>query len=107
MQRSILGPRAVALRDIPIFLLNELHGLQQILRHHLNISDDHTRSPPGASKISTEILTFLERELGISLRLDNQKKRAIFLYFTKEHFALSLRDNAELRALSWAFSPLL
>jgi len=92
-----LWPRAVALRDIPIFFLNELHGLQQILRHHLNISDDHTRSRR-ASKISTEILTFLERELGISLRLDNQKKRAIFLYFTKEHFALSLRDNAELRA---------
>lgn len=92
-----LWPRAVALRDIPIFLLNELHGLLQVLRHHFNIPDDHTRSRL-ASKTSTEILTFLERELGIALRLDNQTKRAIFLYFTKEHFALSLRDNAELRA---------
>ena len=92
-----LWPRAVALRDIPIFLLNELHGLAQILRRHLKIPDDHTRSRR-ASKISTEILTFLERELKIILRLDNQKKRAIFLYFTKEHFALSLCDNAELRA---------
>jgi hypothetical protein len=92
-----LWPRAVALRDIPIFLLNELHGLLQMLRQHLDISDDHTRSRR-ASKISTEILTFLERELGISIRLDNQKKRAIFLYFTNEHFALSLRDNAKLRA---------
>ncbi len=91
-----LWPRAVVLRDIPIFLLNELHGLMQILRHHLKIPDDHTRSRR-ASKISTEILTFLEREIGITLRLDNQKKRAIFLYFTNEHFALSLRDNAELR----------
>ncbi|MDO8351907.1 MAG: hypothetical protein Q7T14_00465 [Aestuariivirga sp.] len=92
-----LWPRAVALRDVPIFLQNELHGLLQIFRHHLNIPDDHTKSRL-ASKTSTGILTFLERELGISLRLDNQKKRAIFLYFTKEHFAHSLRDNAELRA---------
>ncbi|HUQ36994.1 MAG TPA: hypothetical protein VM144_11520 [Aestuariivirga sp.] len=92
-----LWPRAVTLRDIPVFLLNELHGLLQILRHHLNAVDDHTRSRL-ASKKSTEILTFIERELGIALRLDNQRKRAIFLYFTKKHFALSLRDNAELRA---------
>jgi len=92
-----LWPRAVVLRDIPIFVLNELHGLMQVLRHLLNIPDDHTRSRR-ASKISTVILTFLEQELGITLRLDNQKKRAIFLFFTKEHFALSLRDNAELRA---------
>jgi len=92
-----LWPRAVALRDIPIFLQNELHGLLQILRHHLNLPDDHTRSRR-ASKASTEILTFLERKLGISLRLDNREKRAIFMYFTKGHFAHSLRDNAELRS---------
>ncbi len=92
-----LWGRAVTLRDIPIFLQNELHGLLQALRRRFNIPDDHTKSRR-ASKMSTEILSFLERELGVSLRLDNRKKRAIFLYFTKKHFEHSLRDNAELRA---------
>jgi hypothetical protein len=91
-----LWPRAISLRDIPIYLGNELHGIAQTLRGWFGLATEHTKSRL-ASKRSTAILTYLERELGCPFRLDNQKKRAIFLYFAQSHYRLSLRDNAELR----------
>ena len=91
-----LWPKAIVPRDIPIYLGNEIHGLVQTLRGLLGRPTDHTKSRR-ASKHSTNILSFLERELGCSFRLDNQKKRAVFLYFTRQHYLHSLRDNEELR----------
>lgn len=91
-----LWPRAVRLRDLPIYLGNEWHGWVQGLRRRLGLVNDHGKSRL-ASKKSTEILSYLENTLGCSFRLDNQLKRAVFLYFTKEHFQLSLADNRELR----------
>jgi hypothetical protein len=90
--------RAIALRDIPIYLGNEIHGLTQLLRGWLGRPTEHTKSRLAARQ-STAILSYLERELGCSFRLDNEKKRAIFLYFAKNHYRLSLRDNDELRHL--------
>lgn len=91
-----LWPRSITLKDIPIFLKNELHGRMQALRRVLGFTNDHTKSRL-ASKKSTEILSFLEQELRCSFRLENDEKRAVFLYFTMEHFRHSLQDNAELR----------
>lgn len=90
-----LWPRAIRVRDIPIYLGNELHGRWQTLKACFRVRNDHVKSRV-ASKISTEILAVLERELDCSFRLSNEVKRAIFLYFTRSHFRHSLKDNAEL-----------
>jgi len=91
-----LWANAVCLRDIPIFVGNEIHGVLQSLRHFCGRSNDHTKSRT-ASKYSTAILSYLEQKLGCSFRLENEVKRAIFLYFTLDHYKDSLRDNEELR----------
>lgn len=91
-----LWPGAVSLRDLPIYFGNEIHGWTQALRRMLGRLNDHDRSRI-ASRKSTEILSFLEGKLGCSFRLDNQVKRAVFLYFTEEHYGHSLVDNKELR----------
>lgn len=91
-----LWPRAVRLRDLPIYLGNEWHGWVQGIRRMLGLMNDHGKSRL-ASKKSTEILSYLEDRLGCSFRLDNEVKRAAYLYFTREHFKHSLTDNRELR----------
>lgn len=91
-----LWPRAITLRDVPIYLGNEWHGIRQMLRDRLGLTTEHTKSRL-ASRQSTSILSFLERRLGCSFRLDNEKKRAVFLYFAQDHYRQSLRDNDDLR----------
>lgn len=90
-----LWPRAIAARDIPIYLGNEIHGRWQILKAMLGLQNDHVKSRL-ASKASSEILTYLEQSLDCSFRLPNEIRRAIFLYFTPSHFKHSLKDNSDL-----------
>ncbi|MER8980554.1 hypothetical protein [Mesorhizobium sp. M0510] len=90
-----LWPRAVAARDIPIYLSNEFHGRLQTIKAMLGLQNDHVKSRL-ASKASSDILSYLEQCLGCSFRLPNEVRRAIFLYFTQSHFRHSLKDNAAL-----------
>ncbi len=91
-----MWPRGVRLRDMPIYAGNEIHGWVQRLKAVFGLPTDHTKSRR-ASKISTQILDHIERQTGQSLRLDNQLKRAVFLYFTRKNYELSLHDNDDLR----------
>lgn len=91
-----LWPRAIRLRDLPIYAGNEIHGWVQRLKSLTAAANDHTKSRL-ASKQSTEILSCIEQRHGSALRLDNTVKRAIFLYFTEKTYKLSLKDNEELR----------
>lgn len=91
-----LWPRAVKLRDIPIYVGNEIHGWVQRLRTLTGRQNDHTKSRL-ASKMSTQILGSLEGLHHCSFRLSNDVKRAIFLYFTDKQYSLSRKDNEDLR----------
>jgi hypothetical protein len=92
-----LWPRAVKIRDLPIYAGNEFHGWLQRLKTLMGVQNDHTKSRL-ASKASTQILTFLEELHDCSLRIDNTVKRAIFLYFTEKQYAISRKDNEDLRS---------
>jgi|GEM_PF-3691566 len=92
-----LWPHALRWRDIPIYAGNELHGLLQSLKRLFKLDDDHAKSRR-ASLISTHLMSWLEQRLGCSFRLDNTRKRAVFLFFTAAHVAYAARDNRELRA---------
>jgi hypothetical protein len=91
-----LWPNAVRLRDLPIYFGNEIHGWMQAIRRVLGRMNDHDKSRL-ASRKSTDILSYLESALGCSFRLENQVKRAVFLYFTEEHYGHSIIDNQDLR----------
>lgn len=90
-----LWPRGVRLRDLPVYLHNELHGLAQRLRSLLGLRTDHVKSRL-ASKVSTRILTEIERQLAIRLRLGQDSPRAVFLYLSRKNHDASLVDNREL-----------
>ncbi|MFT3986149.1 hypothetical protein [Aestuariivirga sp.] len=92
-----LWPHALSWRDVPIYAGNELHGLAQSLKRLLGLDDDHAKSRR-ASLVSTHLMSWLEQRLGQPFRLDNSRKRAIFLFFTAAHVAHAARDNRELRA---------
>ena len=90
-----LWPGGVRLRDVPLYLHNEWHGLAQRLRKLLRLRTDHVKSRL-ASKVSTRILSEIERRLSIRLRLDQDGPRAVFLYLSRKNHDASLVDNREL-----------
>lgn len=87
-----IWPRGLRLRDVPIYIVNEIHGRMQWLKYILGIQNDHDKSRL-ASKLSTQVLTYIEKTTGTKLRLDNENLRAIFVYFTKKHHEHSLKDE--------------
>lgn len=86
-----LWPNGIHIKDIPIYIYNELHGRVQYIKRILGFQNDHDKSRL-ASKISTEILTYIENKTNSSLRLPRDDPRAIFLYYTKEQHEASLRE---------------
>ena len=90
-----LWPRGVRLRDLPVYLHNEWHGLAQRVRKLLGWPTDHLKSRL-ASKVSTQILAEIERQMEIRLRLDQESPRAVFLYLSRRNHEASLIDNREL-----------
>lgn len=90
-----LWPRGLRLRDVPVYLHNEWHGLVQRVRKRLGRPTDHLKSRL-ASKVSTQILTEIERQMAIRLRLDQDSPRAVFLYLSRKNHEASLVDNEEL-----------
>ena len=87
-----IWPRGVYWRDLPIYLVNEIHGRLQWLKSLLHLSNDHDKSR-AASKISTQVLTWLEDKADVELRLDHEIPRAVFVYFTQKHHRHSLKDE--------------
>jgi hypothetical protein len=82
-----LWPRGVHLRDIPLYLQNEVHGRVQRIKSKFGLMNEHDLSRV-ASKISTHILSYIEEVLGISLRLPKDEPRSFFFYLSNiEHFA--------------------
>ena len=87
-----LWPAGVRLRDLPIYVVNEVHGWTQKLRSLFGKMNDHDKSRL-ASKYSTKILDFIERELEISLRLVKRPSRAFFLYLSKTEHTRSIKER--------------
>ncbi len=90
--RVDLWPRGFKLNDIPIYAYNEVHGWVNRVRRAMGWQTDHDKSRI-ASKLSTDVLSHIERESGVTLRLDDDGTRAVHIYFTEEHHRHSLRDN--------------
>ena len=90
-----IWPRGFRLKDVPIFVTNELHGRIQFLKKICGIENDHDKSRL-ASKFSTQVISFIETKTGRKLRLDNQNPRAIFINFTKKQHLDSIKEHKEI-----------
>jgi hypothetical protein len=90
-----LWPRALRLRDLPLFLHNEIHGRTQKFRYLIHVMNDHDKSRV-ASKISTSIISLLEKRLNVSFRLPNDGSRALFLFLSEIEHRNSYRDHEAL-----------
>ncbi len=98
-----LWPKAIRLRDFPIYFYNEFHGLLQMLKRSLGMQTDHDKSRY-ASKVSTHVLSYIEEKTGTSLRLPYEISRALFVYFNKKQHDMSV-DEAKLLAKSIEIYP--
>ncbi|MCX2978918.1 hypothetical protein [Candidatus Marimicrobium litorale] len=87
-----LWPAGVHMRDLPIYVVNEVHGWTQKLRSLFGKMNEHDKSRL-ASKYSTKILDFIERDLGISLRLVKRPSRAFFLYLSETEHTRSIKER--------------
>ena len=95
-RRVDLLPRAIAARDIPVYVQYELHGIIQKLRKWLGIRNDHDKSRH-ASRQSTRVLSFIEQACGIPLRVPSRNSRAFFLCMNERQRLNAVRENAHLR----------
>ena len=95
-RRVDLWPRGLALRDIPIYLHYELHGLVQRGLRRIGILNEHDKSRR-ASQVSSHILTYLEEETGVRLRMDMAGHRTFFLYMSPAQHRLAIKENRHLR----------
>lgn len=90
-----LWPRSLRLRDLPLFLHNEIHGRVQKLKYLMHVMNDHDKSRV-ASKISTSIISLLEKRLNVSFRLPNDGSRALFLFLSEIEHRNSYEDHEAL-----------
>lgn len=91
--RVDLWPRGIKLRDVPIYAYNEVHGWVQRARRKLGLPTEHDKSRI-ASRLSTDLLTHIEQQTGVPLRLEDNDLRPIHIYFTERQHKDSLHDNA-------------
>ncbi|GAB4513312.1 MAG: hypothetical protein Tsb0019_10530 [Roseibium sp.] len=91
-----LWPAGFALRDVPIYLRNEVHGRLQALKSFAGIMNDHDKSRL-ASLRSTRILSWIEDELDVALRLPRDEPRSFFLYLSRVEHRNSYREHRILR----------
>lgn len=91
-----LWPRGFALRDLPIYLAYEFHGLKQRTLHRLGRFNEHDSSRLAGQR-STRVLSFLEARAGISLRMPAMPPRAFFLYTSPAQWRAAQRENRHLR----------
>lgn len=94
-KRLDLWPSAVRVRDIPVYLKYEVHGLVQQIRKLLGIRNDHDKSRM-ASKRSTRVLDYIEKKTGIKLRLQSKTPRGLFVALSKSQHRASIKENAHL-----------
>jgi hypothetical protein len=90
-----LWPKAVRFKDLPIYLINEWDTFVQTMRKRFGLQTSHDKSRI-ASKLSTEILSYLEDELNCQFRLKQDPSRAIFLYYTTEQHKEAKKENRRL-----------
>lgn len=91
-----LWPRGVTLRDVPIYLHYELHGLKHRMMNRLGRFNDHDRSRL-AGKLSTRVLSVLEARAGVGLRMPAAPPRAFFLYTNQAQWRAAQRENRHLQ----------
>jgi len=91
-----LWPAAFRLRDTPVYLKYEIHGVIQKIRKRLGITNDHDKSRM-ASKRSTQVLDYIEQKTGIELRLPFKLPRALAVTSSPSQHNASIRDNEYLQ----------
>ena len=91
-----LWPSGFSLRDVPIYIQNELHGRFQAVKFLAGFMNDHDKSRL-ASLHSTRILSLIEDSLGVALRLPKDEPRSFFLYLSRTEHRNSYREHRILR----------
>ena len=95
-RRVDLWPKGITPRDLLIYAHYELHGLIQRTLRALGRPNQHDKSRH-ASKISTSVLTHLEKQAGIRLRMETREPLAYFLYMNRSQLRLAVNENRHLR----------